>query len=35
MVIGAALMGFPYLITDIAAQYIVGALLTAALFIFR
>jgi len=35
MVIGALLMGFPYLVTDTMAQYIVGALLTAALFLFR
>ncbi len=35
MVIGAVLMGFTYLITDTMLQYIIGTLLTAALFLFR
>lgn len=35
MVIGAALMGFPYLVANTVAQYVIGAVLTAALFLFR
>ena len=35
MVLGATLMGFPYLVTNTVAQYIIGALLTIALFLFR
>jgi hypothetical protein len=35
MVLGAVLMAYPYFISDTLAQYIVGILLTIALFIFR
>ncbi|MBI3253107.1 MAG: hypothetical protein HYZ52_07385 [Candidatus Omnitrophica bacterium] len=35
MVIGAALIGFPYLVANTAAQVLIGALLTAALFVLR
>ena len=35
MVIGAVLMIFPYFVADTVTQYILGAILTAALFMFR
>ena len=35
MGISAALMGYPYLITNTVAQYAIGAVLTLCLFIFR
>lgn len=35
MVLGAALMGFPYLVTHTVWQYVIGVALTAALFLFR
>ena len=35
MIIGGVLMAFPYFIANTIALYAVGALLTAALFIFR
>ena len=35
MTIGIVLMGYSYLIPDTRAVYLVGAALTAALFIFR
>lgn len=35
MIIGAALMAYPFFISDTRAVYGVGALLTACLFLFR
>ena len=35
MLIGGALMAYPYLITDTMMILVIGVLLTAALFIFR
>ena len=35
MFLGLALMGFPYLVTNTIALYVVGVLLTGALYIFR
>lgn len=35
MIIGGVLMGFPYLVTNTLAQYVIGTILTIALFVFR
>ena len=35
MAIGVALMAYPYFISNTIAMYIVGVVLTAALFVFR
>ena len=35
MIIGVLLLVYPYLIENAIAQWVIGALLTAALFIFR
>jgi hypothetical protein len=35
MIIGAVLMGYPYLVPDTLILYIVGVFLTVALFLFR
>ena len=35
MVLGVALMVYPFFIVDTLAQYVIGAALTAALFLFR
>lgn len=35
MVIGVLLMGYPYFISNAVALYLIGIILTAALFIFR
>ena len=35
MLIGLTLMAYPYFVTNTLAMYVVGAALTAALFIFR
>ena len=35
MVIGAALMVYPYLVPNAAAVYVIGTVLVGALFIFR
>lgn len=35
MVIGAVLMAYTYFVPDVIAQYVIGALLVAALYVFR
>lgn len=35
MVLGAILIAYPYMVSDTIALFVIGALLTAGLFIFR